>query len=332
MGGAFNSESRSLVNELKNVFRRGIRRISESNYHWAKACYMRELDRSQRHFGETPVLVYQMGKVGSTSIVRSLKASNVDRPVYHPHFLSKERIAETEKDRKEFFRTERYSYLKRPWLYEFLVKQLEGGLKGGKWKVITLTRETVSRNISAFFENLEVERFEGRDRYRISSHYYKIPPTTIEINDLEPLSRLFFEKVNHDSPEQFFDREIRGVLGVDVFASEFPISKGYRIYQGELVDILLLRVEDLNRVAQEAFSEFLDIRKFELTNSNVGSEKGYAFLYKKFKKDVELPDEYLRRMYGSRYMRHFYSAREIERFQEKWRKAEKQEKGERIKV
>jgi len=273
-----------------------------------------------------------MGKVGSSTIVRSLRAQRVDRPIYHPHFLSKERIAETEKDRKEFFRTQRYSYLKRPWLYEFLVKQLDGGLKGRKWKVITLTREMISRNLSAFFENLEVKGFDEGGRYEISSHYYKIPPTTIEMNDLEPLSRLFFEKVNHDSPDQFFDREIRGVLGVDVFDREFPKSKGYCIYEGKSADILLLRLEDLNRVAAEAFREFLDISHFELTIANVGEEKSYALLYKKFKEQVDLPDEYLERMYDSRYMRHFYSAGEIDRFQNKWRKTEKQETVERKRI
>jgi hypothetical protein len=190
----------------------------------------------------------------------------------------------------------------------------------------------VSRNLSAFFENLEVKSSDEGGRYEISSHYYKIPPTTIELNSLEPLSKLFFEKVNHDSADQFFDREIKGVLGVDVFSREFPKSKGYCIYEGEFADILLLRLEDLNRVAREAFREFLDIPDFELTSSNVGSEKGYALLYKKFKEDVDLPDEYLRRRYGSRYMRHFYSAGEIERFQEKWRKAGKQETGEGKKI
>jgi hypothetical protein len=138
MGDTLHSGSRDMVRKAGNLVRRGIRRISETNYRWAKAYYMYELGRSERRFKETPVLVYQMGKVGSSTIVSSLRAIGIDRPVYHPHFLTKERIAQTEEDRKKFFRTDRYSYLKRPWLYEFLVKQLDGGLEGRKWKVITL--------------------------------------------------------------------------------------------------------------------------------------------------------------------------------------------------
>jgi hypothetical protein len=133
------------------------------------------------------------------------------------------------------------------------------------------------------------------------------------------LTNLFFEKVNHDSPNQFFDLEIKRILGIDVFASEFPKSKGYQIYRGDLADVLLIRLEDLNSTARDAFSEFLDIQDFHLVNSNVGMKKNYASVYKKFKDFINLPDEYLTSIYGSRYMRHFYTADEIEKFKGRWR-------------
>jgi hypothetical protein len=323
MAETVNAKARSLAREIRNGVRKGIRLIGGRYYYqWAKTNYIRNLEHSQRKFKETPVLVYQMGKVGSSTIVSSLKAIELNRAIYHLHFLTKERIAKTEEDRKEFFLTERYGYLKRPWLYEFLVKQLDDGLMDRKWKVITITREPVARNISTFFENLEVNRLDEIDSYEISSHYYKIPPTIIRLTDLEKLNKLFFERMNHDSPEQFFDREIKGVLGVDVYAHEFPRSKGYCILEDDVADILLLRLEDLNRVAREAFWEFLKLPDFILAKSNVGSEKNYALLYKEFKKQVNFPQDYLDRMYGSRYMHHFYSAGEIEKFKKKWLKTE----------
>lgn len=315
---------RSLASEIKNLFQKGILRISGGNYyHWAKANYIRKLERSQRHFKKSPLLVYQMGKVGSSTIVTSLKAINLDRPIYHPHFLTKARIVKTEEDRKNFFLTKRHSYLQRPWLYEFLLGQLNEGTMGRKWKVVTLTREPVVRNISAFFENLEVKRLDEMDCYEISSHYYKISPTIIRLDNLEALNKLFFEKVNHNSPEEFFDREIKGLLGVDVYTRKFPRQKGYCIVEGDLADILLLRLEDLNKVATEAFMDFLAIKDFKLLKSNLGSEKNYAPLYKEFKQSVKFPKGYLNNIYGSRYMQHFYSVEEIEKFKQKWCKAEK---------
>ena len=76
-----------------------------------------------------------MGKVGSMTVERSLRAIKLDMPIYHTHLLTKERIADTEAKRKKFFRTERYSYLKRPWLNQFLLKQIESGLNDKKWKM-----------------------------------------------------------------------------------------------------------------------------------------------------------------------------------------------------
>lgn len=309
--------SQSISTLLNDFLWKVLNRIGRRNYHLAKACYIRSLERSQRRFGNPPVLVYQMGKVGSSTIMNSLKAIGVDRPVYHPHFLTKKRIVETEADRRKFFRTERYAYLKRPWLYEFLLNQLNQGLTGEKWKVVTLTRESVSRNISVFFENLDV-RYVNDNRYEIKSHYYKIPSTQLELNRYEHLSDLFFDRVNHDSPDQFFEREIKGVLNVDVFTHRFPTSKGYCILKGDIADVLVLRLEDLNRVAKDAFNEFLGLKDFKLINANIGSEKNYSRLYKTFKKCVEFPDDYLNRMYDSRYMRHFYTKNEIETFKQKW--------------
>jgi hypothetical protein len=321
MSGTLNMSFRGLVIGINDFAIRCIRRIIESNYHLAKANYMRGLERAQRKFKEAPLLVYQMGKVGSSTIVRSLNAIGIDRPVYHPHFLTRERISKTEAERRQFFGTERYAYLKRPWLYAFLVKQLNKEMRGGKWKVVSLTREPVSRNLSVFFENLEIKPLDAGRRYEISSHYYRIAPTIIELSRLDVLSALFFEKVNHDSPDQFFEKEIKGILGVDVFKGAFPKSQGYCIYEGAVADILVLRLEDLNRVAGQAFFEFMGIADFELLNTNVGSEKHYAALYNAFKAYVHLPEAYLNRMYGSRYVRHFYSDAEIAGFRQKWRKA-----------
>jgi hypothetical protein len=116
----------------------------------------------------------------------------------------------------------------------------------------------------------------------------------------------------------FFDQELKGVLGIDVFAFKFPISKGYAIYKEEHADVLLIRVEDLSTCAPDAFKEFMDIDGLTLVNTNVGSAKAYAPIYKKFKNSIVLPESYVDRMYTSKYMRHFYSEEEIARFREKW--------------
>jgi hypothetical protein len=317
------------------------------DYGSAKAYYMEKLSRTASRYEGAPLLVYQMGKVGSKSVLRTLKSLNtretykLDRPVYHVHFLTQSLIDEYEAKRVIFLGTEKQGRLEHIWLYEYLRQQIDErlapqgtngrSLSAGdkqsvpshpRWKVVTLTRETVGRNVSNFFELVEVEPLEEASadrRYRVRSDpdFYDMD-MIVDTRDLSELLQVFIDKPAHDEPLTFFDQEIKGVLGLDVYATPFPTAQGYTIYETEWADVLLIRVEDLNTCARAAFQEFLGIDNFDLINENIGSEKPYASLYRQFKKDRLLPEPYLDRMYSSKYMQHFYTDQEIAGFRSKW--------------
>lgn len=136
---------------------------------------------------------------------------------------------------------------------------------------------------------------------------------------LEDLAQRFFEKYPHDVPSTWFDAELKGVFGVDVLASEFPKSRGYKVYRGDLTEVLLCKLEKLDDCAQEAFREFLGIDGFTLQRANVASDKWYGSIYREFKDRLVLPAAYADRMFNSRVTRHFYGDEEIESFKAKWR-------------
>lgn len=295
-----------------------IKRLINKNPDLARAYYHYRLHRRSLHCQGPPLLIYQMGKVGSLTIQSSLRAINLDMPVFHVHFLTPDRVEKTEKERRKYLGTKKMGLLEHVWQYQYLRKQMERRLDGKKWKIVTLTREPISRNLSTFFENLEVESLDAGRWYKIQSDYYGFE-IVCDIEDMGELTQLFFEKLHHDRPLVFFDEELKGVFGIDVFSSEFPTSRGYKIYEGERADVLLIRLEDLDDCARDAFREFLNIEGFTLIDKNVGSAKVYAPLYKKLKKSIVLPDAYVERMYRSKYMRHFYSEKEITRFRTKWR-------------
>lgn len=282
------------------------------------------MGRSYNRYDHGPVLVLQMGKVGSKSVQAGLEAENLDRPIYHAHFLSRERTARTENQRRKFFRTDRHSYLTRPWLNQFLLRTFEKHSDDRKWKLITLTREPIGRNISAFFENLDVVPCETEGNFEISSDYYQIKPTIVSIDDTNTLAHLFFRCAQHDSPLRFFDREIKDIFGIDVLASGFPIEKGYGIYCSDRADLLVLKLESLADCASEALAEFLSIDEFRIINRNIGAGKVYAPLYDAFKRNAIIDSEYADTLYNSEYMRTFYSSTEIAAARAKWlRKADR---------
>jgi len=121
----------------------------------------------------------------------------------------------------------------------------------------------------------------------------------------------------------WFDRELKSVFGVDVYAIPFDPAKGYEIYESEKARVLLVRLEDLRSRAPVAFGDFLGLGDFRLADTNVAEAKGYADVYRRFVASVRLPHDYIERMYDSRYARHFYSEDELDAFRLRWKAASK---------
>jgi hypothetical protein len=308
---------------MKKLVATILRKAAQMNYYTAKYYSHFLLSRQIQGAVHPPLLIYQMGKVGSTSVEESLRALDLGIPIFHIHFLTDDLMDFYEEKRRKFFRTRQQNELSRIWMYRYLSKTLRRGTDHRKWKVITLVRDPITRNISSFFETLRVESGQTDGLYKISADI-RSPYSfdiTVSIDNISELIRLFIEKFDHETPLIFFDRQIKSMLGIDVFAYEFPKSKGYMIYRGRQVELLLIRLENLNECAETAFKEFLSIKGFVLKHANVGREKIYAPLYRKFKSIINLPDTYINDMYASKFMRHFYSRGEIEEFKAKWNRA-----------
>lgn len=285
------------------------------SYFLSRLNWRRHLKRELQASSGEPIIDYQMGKVGSSTIRVSLSALGLKQSFYHVHFLNPVRVAEIRRQRRRYFGTEKETLLKRPWTYEFLYEQIQK--KDRRWRIITLVREPIARNISTFFENLEVTEKPDGGGYAIKSDYYAID-TDVMLDNVEPLIALFFDRLQHDRPLGYFDDEVKTVFDLDVYSGDFPRQKGYGIYQGDRADLLLIRLDNLNQCAESAFKEFLDIDGFSLIQTNVASEKVYAPLYSAFKRTIRLPESYINRMYDSKYTRYFFSDEEIQGFRRKW--------------
>jgi predicted site-specific integrase-resolvase len=111
---------------------------------------------------------------------------------------------------------------------------------------------------------------------------------------------------------------MKPVFDIDVYGQPFPHQKGYEIYHGKNNSrLLLIRLEDLDRVGQKVLGDFLNVKKFQLVHANVAEKKEYSDLYRDFKK-IPLPASFLEKMYASRYARQFYTDEEINGFYQKW--------------
>jgi Putative capsular polysaccharide synthesis protein len=257
------------------------------------------------------ILVHQMGKVGSSTIIQSLEKSSYDSPVFHTHILNPIQL-KSKIDRYLSIRSEK-GIKKVTWVMGHLatskvlspIIQKESGRRA--WKIITLVREPVGRNISAFFQNIDAYFDDFIESYNRGT-----------LNNKE-ISEKFFNEFKHNIPLEWLDLEIKDVFGIDLYQHEFPKTKGYSIQSSEDgIDCMVIRIEDLNRCHKDAFRDFLGIQDFTLVKENIGDTKDYSDIYKSFLKEITFPDWYLERMYSSKYAKHFYSDVEIQKLCKRW--------------
>lgn len=236
-----------------------------------------------------------MGKVGSNTIVISLKKSGL-HPALNIHRINPNNINQVKKEYLDKGQKPPDETL-RAWAYKNIYQ------KKVKSKIITVVREPISRNFSAFFQNFK--RFTGAE---------------YEGNAFQAaeLIELFLSGYNHNVPLIWFDIEMKKVIGIDIYNYLFPKETGYLIIKKNDFDLLVLKLEVSDVIKQNALAEFLNITTFELKRANVGENKNYSQAYQNFKKYVQLPSSYLEKMLNSKYTKHFYTDTEIEAIWQRW--------------
>lgn len=286
-----------------------LKRLFNRNYRIAKAWRYPRYYLSHRGAAK-PIIVYQMGKVGSSSVVAGLEARNYD--VFQVHVLTKEWIKRVEAQYEKASRDHNRGIIDEHLLASMFVRGwLDRGFDGKRPQVVTLIRDPVARNMSSFFQTFPIYFSDLAAQFRKADISYD--------EKIDQLIEIFLTKFEeHDTPINWFDEHFKPVFGVDVYQTSFPHESGYQIYRGENCDVALFRLEDLRRTAPSAMAEFLGDAAFELRDTNLASEKEYSSAYDQFKKGIRLPTSYLDRMYNSRFSKHFYTDQEIAQFRKRW--------------
>ena len=242
-----------------------------------------------------PIIVFQVGKVGSTSMYASLRRLKLDVPVYHQHFLRNLEMLEM-------------------WSQQTLddpsaeLKMLDNSRELNamlarkhppRFNIISLVRAPIPRCISNFFHYVNVRIPNFDERYKANQL------TGAEVADF------FVNQYKDDMHDIWFDERIKDVFGLDVYAKGFPKERGYQIFERDNVRLLLLRMEDLNRCAPDAMRDYLNVSNFHLVRANVAEDKTYGALYKDFMSALRLPPAYVAAAHDRRYSKHFYTPQEL---------------------
>lgn len=243
-----------------------------------------------------PILVFTMAKVGSLSVYFSLKKWTTKKSIFHIHSLNE---VEVKEGIQLCFDNNMYPGSKSP---VFLINKKIVG-KGKPYKIISLFRDPLERNISAFFDVFELHTGEKTTEYN---------------GDMEQLKGLYYEKLNHDFPINWFEKQFFEATNIDVYRYDFNKEKGYKIIKKNNIELLLINSNVSDPLKEELIKDFCDLKTFKLKNRNVSSTKQYATYYNDFKNNIRFSIAYLDQLYNSKYAQHFFTEEHIKNQIEKW--------------
>jgi len=242
-----------------------------------------------------PILVYQVGKVGSSSI-----ASAIDHlPGYHTihvHRLNPDRI----KAAQSAYRASNH-YIRDMRLESYLSREILQ--YPGRWKIVTGVRNPFEQCVSSFYQNFRRATGCSFDNYHGS---------------LAELQDIFFSWPVIDEAIHWFDWELKTVTGIDVYSKPFDFENGFNLYGNDRFDVLLLKAETSNEKKAKAVKSFLGCDALFLSSENSAACKPYFESYTAFKTSLTFPEHIVKRFLSSKLLYHFYTKPEIAHMTEKY--------------
>lgn len=253
----------------------------------------RTLKRSKEIDG-VDVVIYTLGKSGSSSVNYTLMNRYPFRKIYHVHFLSDHWIRGifpgTPHERNIHKAEDYFAYKAKHPDY--------------KTKYIALVREPIGRDISGFFQN------------------YRLMNLEINKENLESIRQQIYGR-GHDLALNWFDTDFFNYTGFDIFNVPFDKEKGYQIYEIDKdTELLIIRTDKLSQVFIPSMKEYLKVEFPKLINFNVSSNKKDGDTIKALKNHYYEEEADLDKVYNSKFMKYFFTDQEIQTYRQKWTKNE----------
>jgi hypothetical protein len=274
------------------------------------------------------ILIYTMGKVASTPLMRSLMA--VDIFCRHLHWATAETQA-------FFERLEQATPTGQSHWSFYLENRLNmargrSALRDAEYasliKVITAIRAPIEQILSHYFQafpifesalrtkKLEINAANVRDGIREGVELYMANPnrTIAELTrDLSAYNcdRMMFCWLVHNYLH-WFDEEFRSFFPTDILSGR--AAEGFQIAGNALI----LKFETLSTHGERAVATYARRPRFKLLRVNEGAEKTYGGLYREVAGTIKFPAEFVDHLCDSAYVRHFYGDDERREMRRKW--------------
>ena len=239
------------------------------------------IDRLFENAGDE-ILVYTIEKTGSSSVLKSLSLAGIPHTRVHNVY----QYCFAKKDNTDVLTTRFQNMLR-----------LQNNIK-----MITLVREPFSRSLSVFFAVISGFGFNSI-----------VAPGASFIGACAD----FMER---EVAFQFdwFDNELKALIGIDIFEHPFDRENGYGIIKHNNIELLVMKLEKLGSL-ESVLGKFVGVPCLRMVNDNESNEKPYKYLYDNIKNSVKIQRSLFDAVYkGNARMDHFYSEKEKAIYADNW--------------
>jgi Putative capsular polysaccharide synthesis protein len=273
------------------------------------------------------VLVFTMGKVGSTALVRSLEAVNLFTRQLQWATPETQTFMDRSESIKPGTRENRLLNLQTRINTRRACLALRDPDYASMLKVIAVIRNPIEQVLSHYFhaaiyekefELLGIEVTPGNVRAALveAAEWYMIEPKRT-LADLTA-------RLDCDSPEltrfawlvhnylYWFDQEFRVFFPEKIIGGQ--MEDGYQI----VGNALILRFEQIATVGERVVATYVQRPHFKMLRDNVGADKSYGELYREVLAMVRFPRAFVDHLCDAPYVRHFYSQAERQAMRDRW--------------
>ncbi len=234
------------------------------------------------------VVVYTMGKVGSSTISTSLKKAGFT--CLDIHFWAQDRILASLKNSVEDPDIEI--------IPEHIIDSIlaQNALqRQGRLKIVSLIRNPIMRNISAVFQNM---------------------PQSAAGDDERMMERLRNYAVR--TPDHWFEADFIPTTGIDIFSAPVDRDADHYRYSTAEFDILLMKLEAPDERKAALLEDFMG-QTIELVRANEAGKKWYYDIYRKIIENPSLVrPTFVQECLSLQYYKTFYTEEDARRLAEKF--------------
>ncbi len=252
---------------------------------------------------EKSFFIFQPGKVGSTSIRYLMDEFNI--PYLYLHHLGVS-------DKNNLM------------TYKRMVEKAVTRLSNQKLRIITMVREPISRDYSAFWEpfsekaheRMKLLPFVGGNLQEMYNHYTSL----MLMGNREMIKKYgILTPLVWSDEFEWFDEELRDGLGIDIYQHPFDKERGYQIIRNDNLEVFVFKLEKLNNILPRIY-EFIGVSGNVAEKKEYrSSDKWFSIAYDELKKNLIIPKEYFNHYYeGNKKLDHFYTDEEKREFIKKW--------------